>query len=191
MKQMLCLFLSLILVCAPAYSTTATHGPAHPRTVPVHVHARTVQRTTKTRANAATNLVRPTKPNVAETLPKQTALMGQLVFDEVEPPVPDAPAASEETNSKPTKVVTAQTPQQDAMEIKEATSWFPASHLLALLKGLSFDSTSRWLGTTDQSWVSELSADQSLSLAHSIAAYLAHQVPAESTTVRLAPLPQL
>lgn len=184
MKQILCIFLSLLLVCAPAYSAPATHGAAHPPSL----HGRATQKTITTRGNATAKPVQTKATGVAETVPKPPALMGQLIFDELEPPAPQAPTGAKEIYSVPSTTVMEQAPEPETTTIKQETSRFSGSRLRALLKSLSLDCTSCRSGSTDQSWVSELSKDQSLDLAHSIAAYLVHQAPAESTIVRLAPL---
>jgi hypothetical protein len=186
MKRILSLSLFLLSVCAPAYAAPATH-----KSIKRVVRTNIAKRPIKTHANTAT---RPLETNVSgmnANMPvRPTTLMGQLVYDEVEPPAPDQLAGTEESYSSPSTNVAEQIPEQEVPVLKQGTTRFSGSRRPAPLKGLSSDSGSCRSLTSEQSWVTELTEAQSSDLADSIAAFLARVVPAESTIVLLAPPPK-
>lgn len=174
------LLAALSIMLTPTYCAAAGQTPG--------------QRTSSMSAHSHHKPVRRLRPTVAvvknQELVQPVALTGQLIYEELGLPPP--PSLEElriqsEEHGDTERVV--EEPKLQPLEAK----YDPAAETLSP-SGMGWNAWLKMLAcdlipgkSSNRSWVSDISAGQSLQLADQIASYLATQAPAQSTTILLAP----
>ncbi len=177
-NHFLCLFLLLPLAIAPAFPATTATKTSYQRPVAKHP----IKRKRRTQYHHSPIVHKPAIDNSAKPAP----LAGQVIYQEVCLPVTPTVPATSGSISPPTTEPLEQSQVKVEQPEKSSVVKHEADNHIVTLSTYHRITT----GIKERSLVNDVTQEQSLQLANAIAAYVAKQVPIESTTLLLAP-PQI